>query len=189
MDRDRTIREHETFRALLQAFARPGTVRAAFPGVADRDEALEFLAGCLLDAETSLGVLRDDDRETASRIRILTGCGSSSPEAADFVLAGAGATSGRLFHLRTGVPDFPDRGATVLYLVDEIRPEGGAWRWRGPGIPGEVRPSLDGLDDAELAGLREVNQSYPLGLDAVFLDRAGRLAALPRSTRLEEVSP
>jgi alpha-D-ribose 1-methylphosphonate 5-triphosphate synthase subunit PhnH len=189
MDRERTLREHETFRNLLQAFARPGSVRSAFHGVSDRDHALEFVACSLLDGESSLGVLGDTDLEIASRIQRLTGCVSCNPGSADFVLAGNGSTLGRLIDLRTGDPDYPDRGATVVYLVDEIRPEGGVWSWRGPGIPDTIRPLLDGLHPSELPALREINHSYPLGLDALFVDRAGRITALPRSTRLSEVAP
>ncbi len=189
MDRNRTIREHETFRNLLQAFARPGSVRPAFQGATHRDEALEYVTGSLLDGESSLGLLRDEDIDIAAKIRLLTGCTQNPPESADFVLAGDGSTIGRLAQLRTGDPDYPDRGATILYLIDEIHPEGGSWIWKGPGIEDEIRPGLVGLDASELPGLRMVNHSYPLGLDAVFLDLSGRIAALPRSTRLTEVSP
>ena len=189
MDRDRTIREHETFRNILQAFARPGSVRPTFHGVRDRDEALEFVACSLLDSESSLGVLCEADREFASKIRLLTGCVSSDPATADFVLAGNGSSLGRLIDLRTGDPDYPDRGATVIYLVEGVHPEGGSWSWSGPGIPDKICPRLEGLDFSELPALREINHSYPLGLDALFVDRAGRIAALPRSTRLSEVVP
>lgn len=189
MDRERTIREHETFRNVLQAFARPGSVRSAFQGVSNRDVALEFVACSLLDGESSLGVLGETDLEIASRIQLLTGCVSREPGSSDFVLAGNGSTLGRLTELRTGNPDYPDRGATVLYLVNEIRPEGGTWSWKGPGIADTICPLLEGLHPSELPALREINHSYPLGLDALFVDRAGRIAALPRSTRLSEVAP
>jgi len=189
LDRQQTIHEHEAFRNLLQAFARPGSTRQISQAVSERDAAFELLANCLLDSESSIASLGDADAPLAAEICRLTGSVLTAPELADFVLAGSGSTSGRLSRLRTGDPDYPDKGTTIVYLVDEIRPEGGDWSWRGPGIETEIRPRIDGLDPIELATLRDINHSYPLGLDAIFLDRRGRVAALPRSTRLTEANP
>lgn len=189
MNRDQTILEHEAFRNILQALSRPGTVHEVSRSVSGREPALELVASCLLDAESSIASLRDDDAQLVTEICRLTGCVRTAPELADFVLAGSGATMGRISRLRTGDPDYPDQGATVIYLVDEIRPEGGAWSWKGPGIQTEIRPDIDGLGELELGSLRDINHSYPLGLDAIFLDRLGKIAALPRSTRIEESRP
>lgn len=189
MDRIQTIREHEAFRNLLQAFARPGSIRPVSRQIADREAALELLASSLLDSESSLAGLWEEDDHLIGRICAATGCLRSPASLADFVLAGTRGMSSFAAALRTGDPDFPDRGATVVYLVDRIRPDGGSWTWKGPGIERCVNPQIDGLAEGEWSTLRDANSSYPLGLDAIFIDRQGALAAIPRSTRLEEVVP
>jgi alpha-D-ribose 1-methylphosphonate 5-triphosphate synthase subunit PhnH len=189
MDRDQTIREHQAFRNLLQAFARPGSLRHLSDQARDRGTALELLASCLLDAETSLSNLWEEDEDLVRGLCVLTGCRRAPAAAADFVLAGSRGAASRMRLLRTGEPDFPDRGATLVYLVDEIRPTGGAFAWKGPGIEGSVRPWIEGVPPEDWTGLREVNAGYPLGLDAVFLDGRGAVVALPRSTRLEGMRP
>ena len=186
MDRQRTVREHQAFRNLLQAFARPGTIAPLHPDGTDRAAALELWADSLLDAETSLGCLRESDLPVARALSRRTGCPLRDPEDADFALAGPGADLARL---RAGDADYPDRGATALFLVEALRPEGGAWSWSGPGIPGTRAPLVRGLEATQWEALRALNAAYPLGIDAVFLDLTGNVMALPRSTRLEEVGP
>ena len=187
MDRTRTILEHEAFRNILQAFARPGTSQRIASSVFDRISALDLLADSLLDSECALSHLHEDDAAIAVRLAHRTGCRLRPVTEAEFVLTGTAGISDRLGELRSGDPDYPDRGATLLYLVEEIHPEGGGWWWSGPGIRTRITPRIVGIPNAEWALLRLANSSYPLGMDAIFLDRDGKVAALPRSTRLEEV--
>jgi alpha-D-ribose 1-methylphosphonate 5-triphosphate synthase subunit PhnH len=42
--------------------------------------------------------------------------------------------------------------------------------------------SVDGLHPANLERILKLNQEYPLGVDVFFVDAAGRLAAMPRSS-------
>lgn len=189
MDRLQTLREHLAFRRILQAFARPGTAQSLSDAPLDRAAAFELFAACLLDSESSLSHLWEEDTETTRRIAVLTGCRLVSAPDADFVLAGVRGAGSRFSDLRFGDPDYPDRGSTVIHFVDKIRHCGGIWTWKGPGIDGAVDPWFEGLPDTEFPALRDANSSYPLGLDAVFLDHEGCLVALPRSTRLEEKRP
>jgi alpha-D-ribose 1-methylphosphonate 5-triphosphate synthase subunit PhnH len=89
--------------------------------------------------------------------------------------------------LRTGSADYPDSSATLVYLVDSLAATGGDLTWKGPGIPGSVSPEVKGLARDEWHALQLANSSYPIGLDAFFLDRTGQVMALPRSTRIEGV--
>jgi alpha-D-ribose 1-methylphosphonate 5-triphosphate synthase subunit PhnH len=187
MDRPQTVLEHEAFRNVLQAFARPGTSRKLASSISDRMAALDLLADCLMDSECALSHLWGEDLATAHRIGARTGCRLLPTDQAEFVLAGIGGAGLRLAELRTGDPDYPDRGSTLLYLAEEIHPTGGSWSWSGPGIESKVSPRIEGVPNGEWAALRLANSSYPCGVDAIFLDRDGKVAALPRSTRLEEV--
>jgi alpha-D-ribose 1-methylphosphonate 5-triphosphate synthase subunit PhnH len=189
MDRAQTLREHEAFRHILQAFARPGSVHRLSQEVVDRKSALTLLACSLFDAESTLAALTDETSASVRQLGILTGCRVAAPADADFVLVGTGGASSVLHELRTGTPEFPDNGSTLVYSVDRICPSGGSWTWTGPGIQGSADPLVEGFPWQEWNALREVNSSYPLGLDAVFLDQQGTLMALPRSTRLQEKQP
>ena len=187
MDRPRTILEHEAFRSILQAFARPGSTRRIVSTISDRMSALDLLADCLMDPECSLSHLHEEDAGVAGRLAQRTGCRLRSVPESEFVLTGSVGMADRIGELRMGDPDYPDGGSTLIYLAEEIHPEGGAWWWSGPGIHTRIAPRIVGIPDSEWAALRSANASYPLGLDAVFLARDGSVAALPRSTRLEEV--
>lgn len=187
MDRDATVREHEAFRNLLQAMARPGTVRALAGGVGGGEAALDLLLDCVLDGESSLAVLDGPEAPLAEAAGRRNGCRRTEAGSADFVLAGPEGGGSRLASLRLGEPDYPDRSATVVYRVARLEEAGGSWKWTGPGIADEIRPLVEGLPDAEWHHLRMVNSVYPMGVDCVFVDKAGRIAAMPRSTRLEEV--
>ena len=85
---------------------------------------------------------------------------------------------------RRGTLEYPDSGATVIYLVDKLGETGGEADMHGPGINGTIRPLISGLDQAELGLLRKTNAEFPLGLDALFLDTDGRIMCIPRSTRI-----
>lgn len=188
MDRRSTILEHEAFRNILEAVARPGRPRRVAASVATREAALDLLCDCVMDSESSLGFLDDRDGSLARRVALRTGCRLVPASEADFVLAGAEGAGARIAGLRSGDPEYPDRGCTLVYLVQELGPEGGRWEWTGPGIPDRIRPSFAGLPDSEWPHLRSANSVYPLGVDSLFLDRSGRILALPRSTRIEEAS-
>lgn len=76
-----------------------------------------------------------------------------------------------------GLPDHPDRSATLVVDCDDLRAEGA--RLSGPGIAGHAVLSLP-----EIAAFRANSARFPLGFDTV-LAAGDRLAGLPRSTIVE----
>lgn len=184
MESSSTIIEHSAFRNVLQAFARPGTVYPLHESISDRQGALDLLAACILDPECSIGANGPELEPVVSRIVRRTGCLQVVPSLADFVLVGSG-TRGDLANLCDGEPDYPDKGSTLVYFVQELYSSGGDSHWNGPGILGSISPRIEGLDDGELDALREANSGYPLGFDALFIDTEGHIMAMPRSTRIE----
>lgn len=189
MNSNRVDRDHVTFRTILKAMSRPGTV-CRLPHVSDRDvcSMLAEMLNCLMDNEVSFFVIDDDGDAVLNAVFRQTGSCPATIEEADFVIACRGSSKGLLSGLKRGTLEYPDTGATVVYLVDDINIEGGGrFTLSGPGINGTIRPSFTGLDDAELVQLREVNNEFPLGIDALFLDRAGKITGIPRSTRIGEV--
>jgi len=179
------------FRVMLSAISRPGTV-GSLPDVTEANGpagSLLVLLETLLDHEVSY-CLVDADPETSLAGLIYEG--TKSPQAcleeADFIVAPRGGTGRKILRAKRGRMEYPDLSATVVYAVEEIIADGKAsafCKLEGPGIAGEqLLPMMEGFDYEELDALRTVNEEFPLGVDAFFVDRQGRLVALPRSTRI-----
>jgi alpha-D-ribose 1-methylphosphonate 5-triphosphate synthase subunit PhnH len=173
--------DHAVYRAVLTAMSRPGSVQP-LPAAAAAAPALHVLSA-LLDHEASFHVHQED--ALARELRRATGGEPAPLDRADFAVFPAGGSGGLVRHLKRGTLEYPDEGATALYLVRSVEPAGGAAVIRGPGIRDRSSPRIDGLAAEELALLRDVNRDFPLGVDAVFLDPGGRVLCLPRSTRIE----
>lgn len=78
---------------------------------------------------------------------------------------------------RTGLPDYPDRSVTLIVELDRLTPQGACLT--GPGIQTAIWLSLP-----ETAAFRANRALFPRGFDCLFTC-GQRLAALPRSTRVE----
>jgi len=182
MDMQATIRDHATFRTVLQAMSRPGTIQT-LPDAGTADP-LVILLSSLLDNEVTVAAIDAAGAIALDAISKATGARRCPVAEADFVLVGNGTSNGQLASLRRGTPEYPETGATVIYLLDAVAAEGGSISLSGPGIRDQVAPFLGGLAIDELRQLGEVNRDFPLGVDAMYLDRQGRLACIPRSTRI-----
>jgi alpha-D-ribose 1-methylphosphonate 5-triphosphate synthase subunit PhnH len=178
--------EQRAFRALLDAMARPGTVHA-LPAARAADgawgSALVVLQ-CLLDHEVTFAV-EADDRSVHEQILRRTGARSAAVAAADYVLADAAHALDVIELASEGYFEEPERSATVVVRVEAIGT--GALRavLSGPGIETVQPLAIAGLDAAALRALIDRNAVYPTGIDAIIVDPQGRVACLPRSTRIE----
>ncbi|MEI6208548.1 MAG: phosphonate C-P lyase system protein PhnH [Desulfuromonadales bacterium] len=182
MKMQQTIRDHAAFRAVLQAMSRPGTIRH-LPDNGGADPLLTLLSS-LLDNEVAVAAVGADRDDVLDKIVRVTGCRPGPVTEADFLLVLGASSGGRLSELRRGTSDYPETGATVLYLPDEVAAEGGVVSLTGPGIRDSVAPLLSGIADDELKLLGEINRGFPLGVDAIFLDRTGKMTCIPRSTQI-----
>ena len=82
-----------------------------------------------------------------------------------------------------GTDERPDRSATLVVQVGELR-SGAGRRLSGPGIDGEAWLDVDGLAPGFWDAVRANAAGFPRGVDLLLCAR-GRLAALPRTTRVE----
>jgi len=180
--------DHATFRAVLQAMSHPGTPcrLPAQESMTGEHAKLIQLLSCLMDNEVSFSIVGDDCGRLAADLVQHTGSPRADISESDFVIAVRGTTDGLLSRIKRGTLEYPDGGATLVYLVDDIAGEGGTAELSGPGVNGTLRPLFTGLSAPELSGLREINAEYPLGVDAMFLDTDGRIACIPRSSRIGE---
>lgn len=173
-DADET-RDNAAFEAILNAFARPGSVRTLpAPGPA-------CVALALVDAECRAYA---DDPALADLLR-RSGAAMVPPELADhlFLALDTAAALDRIAGVPTGTLLYPDQGATLC--VPAAIGTGPELALTGPGIETEARVRLSDLHP-RLWALRAALCRYPRGIETIFVDGA-KVLALPRSTAVREV--
>lgn len=182
--------EQATFRALLDAMARPGTVHHLPPRRPDDGVwggALLVLQA-LLDHEVTFHVLNDQalSGETLAYDQLLrrTGARSASLDKADFVMARGDGAVAAIEEAREGGFEEPERSATVVLLADSLGGDGVALALSGPGIESTSMLAVEGLPAAAFEALRRRTVTFPEGVDVILVDTAGQVAAVPRSTRI-----
>ena len=176
------------FRRVLDALAHPGRVVTL-------DAPAELPAGpfgraaigtalALLDFETAIW-LDEAAGVVGPHLRFHCNCPlAASSDQAAFALIGDPATLPPLDSFALGSDSYPDRSATLVIEIKALD-ETGALHLSGPGIQDEVRLGVTGLRTGfwpERAGLAPL---FPCGLDLI-LTCGDRLAAIPRTTRVEE---
>jgi alpha-D-ribose 1-methylphosphonate 5-triphosphate synthase subunit PhnH len=168
------------FRAVLRAMARPGdieTVAGALPP-APLCVAAGALILTLCDPETPVHLAgAADTPEVRQWIAFHTGAPVVGRADCKFVV-GRWEDLMPMEGYALGTPDYPDRSATLIAEVDLLENDGA--RLTGPGIADSARLSLP-----DPAAFRANARLFPCGLD-VILTCGDRLAALPRTTRVED---
>ena len=180
----------QTFRSLMDCFARPGkkealqtlhSVEGLYP------ETLSVLV-TLLDGEVSFQVLGEDER-IQRELRAWTGAKVSDFNAADFIVVPAQAKREQVLDAlevaKIGNLIDPQQSATfVLELTQQQAVT--VYELKGPGIQqSEVVELALSPDILQLRAKR--NREFPLGIDMILIDEAGKVLALPRTTIIEEV--
>jgi alpha-D-ribose 1-methylphosphonate 5-triphosphate synthase subunit PhnH len=172
------------FRAILMAMARPGiVVDVALPQAPDGlspAAAAALLTLCDGDTPTWL-----DSVSAAAGPWLRFHCGSpivARPMTARFAYCSDPGLLPSLDSFALGTDAYPDRSTTLLLEVAL----GGAptVRLTGPGIAREARLGLRGLSSAFWEERCDLMPLFPRGLDLI-LTSGNRLAALPRSVRVE----
>jgi alpha-D-ribose 1-methylphosphonate 5-triphosphate synthase subunit PhnH len=177
-----------TFRELLQATARPAIPRSLPvlpPPAAPLHESVMALLLTLCDASTSLW-LQQSNPELEAHLRFHTGVRlTDTASEADFAVLTDLSDLPPLTHFSCGDPRYPDRSATLIVQVEDLRNDAGP-RFAGPGIRDSERLLVEGLPNEFWAQRAALASRLPQGIDLVFVT-AHRLAAVPRTTRLLEV--
>lgn len=168
------------FRAVLESMARPGRIHRVSGALPPAP--LSVAAGTVLlvlaDGTTPVHLVgRHDTPEIRQWLTFHTGAPLTEPGEAAFAV-GEWAWLLPLDAYRMGVPEFPDRSATLIVEVAALANDGA--RLTGPGIETEHRLTLPEID-----AFRANRARFPLGLDFI-LTAGDRLAALPRSTCVED---
>jgi alpha-D-ribose 1-methylphosphonate 5-triphosphate synthase subunit PhnH len=176
---DAPVDAAHAFRAAMSAMARPGRIErlhgAAPP--APLSVAAGTLILTLCDPETPVHLAGGHDTaEVRGWIAFHTGAPVVVRAQAVFAI-GTWEALLPLDGYRIGEAEYPDRSATLIVEMPDLRPEGAALT--GPGIRDTARLSLP-----ETEAFRRNARLFPLGLD-FFLTAGDRVAALPRTTRVD----
>ncbi|WP_207537132.1 phosphonate C-P lyase system protein PhnH [Sabulicella rubraurantiaca] len=180
---DLVLDAQSCFRAAMEAMARPGRVQE-IPPTEGLPNGLEPAAAALLltlvDADTPLWT--DAGEEARGWIAFHCGAPLVRPGEAGFALV-TGALP-PLSRFRDGSDEAPQDGATVIVQVQDLVP-GEGWRLSGPGIETKHRLRVNGLPEGFVASWEARRGTFPRGMD-LFLCSGTRLAAMPRTVRIEE---
>jgi alpha-D-ribose 1-methylphosphonate 5-triphosphate synthase subunit PhnH len=169
------------FRAVLEAMARPGTIREAGCPTAPPPlcPAAAAVLLTLIDPETPLWL---DPAFEGARGWAAFHCGAEfvAPDAAAFLLT---TELPGLSTLRQGSDEAPEESATVILQLRRLG-AGASFRLSGPGLAHAAVFAAGGLP-AGFAELWAANRAaFPRGVDLI-LCAGGQLAALPRTVAVE----
>jgi alpha-D-ribose 1-methylphosphonate 5-triphosphate synthase subunit PhnH len=176
-----------TFRTVMDAMARPGTVRA-LAGVgapAPLSPTAAAIALTLLDYETPfwLDAPLADTGEVARFISFHTGARvTGDPADAAFAFVAAPAAVPPFARFAQGSAEYPDRSTTLVLQVAHLA-EGDGMVLRGPGIAGTRRLAASPLPASFLDQLADNRALFPRGID-ILLAAPTAVAGLPRSLHL-----
>jgi alpha-D-ribose 1-methylphosphonate 5-triphosphate synthase subunit PhnH len=195
---DEVFDSQATFRALLDAMSRPGTI-SQVPRIAYTAVPRGFCAPAmsilktLCDHRVSFSVAGAQvNPEWIRYLEVNLAAPHATVESADYVLFDGAAYDAGFAKLRLGSPEYPESSATALLFIsrlsqDPYESEGPACdlEFSGPGVKGTVRLSVTGLDPAYAVEREKVNRAFPLGIDILLVDPEGRVAGVPRTSSVE----
>ncbi len=173
----------QAFRLLLQALSHPGEICLLSPR--DPRLGLPLMLQTLLDHEVSFAVIGPERDSYAGLVKNWTRSRVTEVRAADFIIVTRGSSEGEIEKAKRGTLEYPDQGATIIYLVDSLSREdqnGLRVKLRGPGVKNEIQAIITGLAADEILRLQEINLEFPLGVDCFFIDQMGQVMGMPRSS-------
>src|SRR6201994_1822872 len=185
---DKVQSAQTTFRAVMDAMARPGSVPCSAsasgtpPGLMRGTAAIALT---LFDHDTPLWL---DERmsgipEIEKWIKFHTSAPVvTDPSIASFALIGHAAALPELDRFSFGSNEYPDRSTTLILQVESLS-QGQTLELRGPGIDG-VAVLRAAIQPSDMVERLAINAGlFPRGIDVVLVaDDA--VVAIPRTTRL-----
>jgi len=185
---DKVKSAQSTFRAVMEAMARPGSVQRVVAAVGTPTPLMRGTAAIALtlfdhDTPIWLDPRMSETSEVAKWLKFHT----SAPVIADssicsFALIGDAGALPDLSHFALGTNEYPDRSTTLVLQVKDLT-RGEVYEMRGPGIDGSAALQAI-IEPKNLFERLAVNGSlFPRGIDVVLVaDDA--IVAIPRTTRL-----
>ena len=188
---DPVFQSQSVFKAVMDAMARPGTIRTldaltAPPTPMSRGAGAIALTLCDHDTPVSLsrGLM---EAGVSGWLAFQTGALVTDDRTeAQFAFLDRSSSLPALSTFSAGEQEYPDRSATIVLEIPALT-GGTDYRLEGPGIDGSTVLAPIGLPDHFEALWRENNALYPRGVDLILV--AGQeIACLPRTTRISKGS-
>lgn len=176
-----------TFRTVMEAMARPGTIRrlAGVAAPAPLSPTAAAIALTLLDYETPfwLDAPLAATGEVARFISFHTGARvTADPADAAFAFVAAPAAAPPFTAFAQGSAEYPDRSTTLVLQVAHLAEDAGMLL-RGPGIAETRRLAASPLPADFLDQFADNRAQFPRGVD-ILLAASDAVAGLPRSLHL-----
>ena len=185
---DKVLSAQSTFRSVMDAMARPGTVQRVAASVgapAGMMRGAAAIALTLFDHDTPIWL--DASMAKTSEVARWLKFHSSAPVVADssishFALIGDVSALPDLGRFSFGTNEYPDRSTTLIIQVESLN-QGPACELRGPGIDGAAILQAR-IKPADLFERLAINATlFPRGIDVVLV-HDDAITAIPRTTRL-----
>lgn len=185
---DKVLSAQSTFRSVMDAMARPGSVQRIVPMAGTAGPMMRGTAAIALtlfdhDTPLWLDARMAESPDVVKWLKFHTGAPVVQDcSIASFALIGDGAALPKLERFALGTSEYPDRSTTLILQVENLE-SGCPFELRGPGINGTatLRASIKPFDLFERLHLNEA--LFPRGIDVVLVaDDA--LVAIPRTTRV-----
>ena len=185
---DKVLSAQSTFRSVMDALARPGSVQLITAKVgtpAGMMRGAAAIALTLFDHDTPIWL--DGAMSVTSDVAKWLKFHTSAPVVTDssiahFALIGDPQNLPALDRFAFGSNEYPDRSTTLILQVDSLT-QGPAFELKGPGIDGTallqamIRPG-------DLFQRLAINEAlFPRGIDVVLV-HGDQIVAIPRTTRL-----
>jgi alpha-D-ribose 1-methylphosphonate 5-triphosphate synthase subunit PhnH len=182
-----SVEAAHAFRSILNAFARPGQVKAFIPAVSASLPlwpTTAAVAVTLCDFQTDVWLSPLLGTEAVQNyLRFHTGAAITKNYAeADFVIASVDDAVLPLAQYARGTHEYPDRSATLILQVPGFAGTDTV-ELSGPGLETPARFSAEGLGVPFWQAMAENHALFPLGVDVVFVS-PDAIAACPRSTAI-----
>jgi alpha-D-ribose 1-methylphosphonate 5-triphosphate synthase subunit PhnH len=184
---DPVLSAQSSFRAIMEAMARPGTIGALTEPVSAPlpfSRAAAIVALTLCDQDTPLWLdARLASPDIAYWLRFHTGAPIvGEPQRAAFAFLAEPQNAPGFDAFALGTAEYPDRSATVVLQVESLE-DGPAVTLRGPGIKGQSTVRALSLPPDFTSRLAANRALFPMGVDLLLVtDNA--IVALPRSVQV-----
>jgi alpha-D-ribose 1-methylphosphonate 5-triphosphate synthase subunit PhnH len=186
---DKVSSAQSTFRAVMEATARPGSIQrvadvGAVPGLMHGAAAMALT---LFDHDTPIWL---DPQLAATGVAAWLKFHTGAPvtveaSEASFALVTDATSLPALESFALGSSEYPDRSTTVILQVESLS-EGRAYELRGPGIDGATTLNATIAPDDLFDRLAINTKLFPRGIDVVLV-HDDAIVAIPRTTRLAAV--
>ena len=180
------IGAQQTFRALLNAMARPGTIVPIHPHLDPPDPLYSSSAAiCLTLFDLDTPVWTDLPEESNGCLWCQFHCGNPIthyPNKAVFGLITDSSKLPAVADFNAGTDERPETSATLVIQVKGFG-SGRTLTLSGPGIQNTTRLKIKGLPEQFWNEYKRQCRQFPVGLDMIFTCE-DYVAALPRTTKV-----